>query len=151
MIVYRFSPKQFIDNITGEGSKLFGGRWNFKGLPALYTSFTTSLALLELLIHSASHDEIKNNSLALIELPEKDLLAIESTRLKTNWWHDEEYTKYIGSEFLKSKKSLLLKVPSAVIQHEYNIIVNPLHIDFKKIKLKEIRDFNFDVRLFKQP
>ncbi|MBS1579880.1 MAG: RES family NAD+ phosphorylase [Bacteroidetes bacterium] len=149
MIVYRFSPKQFVSNLSGEGSRLYGGRWNNKGLPALYTSLTTSLALVELLIHNASYHEIKNNCLALIELPEKSLLKIETTSLKKNWWNDEEYTKYIGSEFLASKKYLLLKIPSAIVHEEFNIIINPLHQDFKKIKLKEIKDFTFDARLFK--
>jgi len=45
----------------------------------------------------------------------------------------------------------LLKIPSAVIHEEYNIIINPLHRDFKKVKLKAIKDFTFDARLFKEP
>jgi len=103
MIVYRFSSKQFIDDLSGEGARLYGGRWNHKGLPALYTSLTTSLALLELLIHSASYDEIKNNAIAIIELPEKEVAEINAAALKQHWWTDESYTKFMGSEFLKTR------------------------------------------------
>jgi RES domain-containing protein len=105
MIAYRFSSKQFIADLSGEGARLYGGRWNHKGIPALYTSLTISLALLELLIHSASYDEIKNNVFAIIELPDKDIVEINTSGLKKNWWTDEAYTKYIGSEFLKNENS----------------------------------------------
>jgi RES domain-containing protein len=54
----------------------------------------------------------------------------------------------MGDEFIKQNQSLLLKVPSAVIHEEYNFLVNPLHPDFKKVKLTKTKSFWPDKRLF---
>lgn len=149
MILYRFSPKQFSSNISGEGARMHGGRWNSKGIAALYTSLNISLALLELLIHSTSHEEISNNQLTVIETTENNFDEIHISRLKHNWETDDDYCKFIGDEFLKAKNTLLLKVPSAIISEEANIIINPTHKNFNKIKIAAIKPFHFDIRLFK--
>ena len=70
-------------------------------------------------------------------------------QLKKDWQHDEDYSKYIGDEFLRSSSHLLLRVPSVIIPEEYNILINPLHKDFNKVKIKTSYPFHFDVRLFK--
>jgi len=45
---------------------------------------------------------------------------------------------------------LVLKVPSAVVQEEYNYLVNPNHRDFHKVKIIAVEPFTFDERLFKK-
>ncbi|MGI8951320.1 MAG: RES family NAD+ phosphorylase [Chitinophagaceae bacterium] len=149
MTVYRFAKAEFADSLSGEGSKRFGGRWNSKGNAVVYTSLTISLSLLELLIHSVSYDEILKNELTELELPLNSFAEIFTTQLKANWQKDENYSRYIGDEFLISQTRLLLKVPSVIIPEEHNILINPKHKDFKKIKIKLKRIFEFDVRLFK--
>jgi RES domain-containing protein len=146
--VYRFSRPQF-DALSGEGARLFGGRWNTKGKSVVYTSLNISLSLLELLIHSVSYEEIRANNLAVIELPDDAVSEITLVQLKSNWQSDEDYSRYIGDEFLSSQSSLLLKVPSVIIPEEKNILINPKHKDFKKIKIRSAKHFKFDVRLFK--
>ena len=148
MIVYRFCRPQY-DALSGEGARLFGGRWNSKGKSAVYTSLTISLSLLELLIHAVSYDEILINNLAVIELPEDNISEISVSQLKASWQEDENYSKYIGDEFLSSQTTLILKVPSVIIAEENNILINPKHKDFKKIKIKSANHFKFDARLFK--
>lgn len=148
MILYRFSPEQFSRDISGEGAKRFGGRWNSKGKPIVYTSLHISLSLLELLIHNASYDEIIRNYLTAIEVPEGKVTEVTLQTLKKNWLKDEDFTRYIGDEFLQSE-FLLMKVPSAIIPQEHNMLINPLHRDFKKVKIKTAERFMFDTRLFK--
>lgn len=148
MMLFRFSSKQFIHELNGEGAKQRGGRWNNIGLPVVYTSTTISLSLLELLIYNASYEELRNNYLAKIEIPASLTEDIMIVSVKQNWLKDIEYTRYIGDSFLTAKKSLLLKVPSAIIPEEYNILINPLHKDIRKIKIKAAL-FQFDSRLFK--
>ena len=36
---------------SGEGSRLYGGRWNSKGIAVDYAAATRSLAMLEILVH----------------------------------------------------------------------------------------------------
>jgi len=148
MMAYRFSKPQF-DSLSGEGARLFGGRWNSKGKAVIYSSLTISLSLLELLIHSAAYDEILTNELCVLELPDHHLSEIEIKQLKHGWQNDESYSRYIGDEFLSSQSSLLLKVPSVIIPEENNILINPKHKDFKKIKIRSAKHFKFDARLFK--
>ncbi|MGZ8557843.1 MAG: RES family NAD+ phosphorylase, partial [Chitinophagaceae bacterium] len=63
MTVFRFTPEKYSGDISGEGARLFGGRWNSIGFPIVYTSINISLSLLEILIYSASYDQINNNFL----------------------------------------------------------------------------------------
>ena len=149
MILYRFARAEFSNNLTGEGARRFGGRWNSPGNAILYTSFTISLALLELLIHSASYDEIVSNQLIEIEIPNFAYKEVSLLKLKKDWYEDEDYSKNIGDDFIAAKSSLLLKVPSAIIPEENNMLINPKHADFNKVKIKMVKTFRFDVRLFK--
>lgn len=150
MIVYRISNSAYNDDISGTGAKLFGSRWNSKDVPVLYTSQYISLSVLEMLVNTNFKDYTNALDLMYINLPvEEPVTAIELTHLKTNWKDDFDYTRYIGDEFFKQNKSLILKVPSAVIQEEYNFLANPLHADFKKIKLVKTKSFWPDERLLK--
>ena len=108
MMLFRFSPEQFSNEINGEGARQRGGRWNSVGLPVVYTSITISLSLLELLIYNVSYEELKNNYLMKIEVPE--VLAGNMTRIsvKKQWQKDIGYSRFIGDSFLTAKKSLLL-------------------------------------------
>jgi RES domain-containing protein len=147
-MLYRFSPEQFSRDISGEGARRFGGRWNSKGNPIVYSSLTISLSLLELLIHNASYDEIAVNHLTTIEVPDVDIKEISNSTLKKTWARDEDFTKYLGDEFIRSNY-LLMQVPSAIIHEENNMLINPRHPDFKKVKIKKTERFMFDARLFK--
>ena len=148
--LYRFAHEKYSDDLSGEGARLYGARWNSKGYPVVYTSTTISLSLLELFIHKASYDEILSNFLMTIEISgDIEIPEIKLSKLKEDWSTDEGNTRWIGDEFLKSASSLLLKVPSAIIPEETNVLINPRHKDFKKVKVKTARRFDFDARLFK--
>ena len=149
MIVFRFTPEQYSYDISGEGASLYGGRWNSIGFPVVYTSITISLSLLEILIYSSSYDQMQNNILVRIEVPDTTARIISETVLPKRWQSEKEHCRYIGNEFLTQKKTLLLKVPSAIIPEEHNILINPLHPEFKKIKITSTKKFEFDGRLFK--
>jgi RES domain-containing protein len=150
MTVYRISNSAYNNDISGTGAKLMGARWNSKGVPLLYTSQFISLSVLEMLVNTNFKDYAIALDLMYINLPdEQSITEIDLKHLKSNWRDDFEYTRYMGDEFIKQKESLILKVPSAVIQEEYNYLVNPLHDDFKKIKLIQTKSFWPDERLFK--
>lgn len=149
MMLFRFCPEQYNNDITGEGAKLRGGRWNSAGLPVVYTSTTISLSLLELLIYNASYEELQNNYLMKIEIPGIDEDSMNPISVKKQWQKDIGYSRFIGDFFLSTKKNILLKVPSAIIPEEYNVLINPLHPDFKKVKIITASPFEFDSRLFK--
>jgi RES domain-containing protein len=149
MILYRFTHPEFTHDLSGEGARRFGGRWNNRGNSVVYTSLSISLALLELLIHHASYDEITSNQLIIIETQNDQHKELSVARLKGDWYNDEEYSKSIGDDFLTSNSSLIFKVPSVIVPGEFNVLINPNHRDSNKVKIMEVRTFRFDVRLFK--
>jgi RES domain-containing protein len=149
MTVYRFVRPIYRNDISGDGARKKGGRWNSPGFPVVYTSTAISLSLLELLIYNSSYEEIRVNMLMQITVPENQMQSLSVSALKQTWQKDIDYSRFMGNEFLKSKKSLLLQVPSAIIPDESNILINPVHPDFKKVKIIKASRFEFDARLFK--
>jgi RES domain-containing protein len=149
MIVYRLAIEIYKDDLSGEGAKLYGGRWNSVGVPALYTTENISLAALEILVRTDKHLIPLSYYLIRIEIPGSiEPFQIEAVKLKKQWKDDIAYTRWMGDEFLKANDLLFVKVPSAIIEEENNYILNPLHSDFKKIKIKSVYSFRFDKRLF---
>jgi len=149
MILYRFAPEQYAENMDGMGASKFGGRWNSKGFPVIYTSLSNSLSLIELLVHNTSINTIKNNQLIILELPDSiDVSEILKEEMNSNWQSDIKYSQTLGNRFLSSSVALMLKVPSAIIPQEHNILINPRHSQFKEVRIKEIISFGYDLRLF---
>lgn len=150
MKLYRFASKKYSNDISGTGAKLFGGRWNTKGYPALYTSESISLALLEVLAHHIQYADLTEEYLLTIEAPEPaSITAINQQNLHITWKEDIPYTRFMGDAFLKNNETLLLKVPSAIIPNEFNFLINPLHENFRRVKIISSALFHFDDRLFR--
>lgn len=149
MIVYRISNRLFSRDLSGTGAKINGARWNTKGIPMLYTGERISLSLLEMLVHTQFTDYSIELDLVHIQLPDTaGIKEINLPKMKNNWTDDEAYTRFMGDAFIRSGKTLLMKVPSAVVTEEFNYLVNPLHEDFKKIKIVKTKAFRPDKRLF---
>ena len=150
MTLYRFTSERYKNDISGQGARLYGGRWNSKGIPAVYTSESISLSLLEVLAHAVQYDDLKKSFLMTLSVPDDaSVYKIPVAKLDSLWITDTDYTKFIGDAFLRDNKYLLLQVPSAVVKTEFNYIINPLHKNFKKLKLVSSKLFEFDSRLFK--
>ena len=149
MTVFRICNPQFSEDISGTGAKLYGGRWNSKGVAMLYASEHISLSVLEMLVNNRFTDFATD--LNLIHLAFADTLSVKevkNSKLKTDWINDFEYTRFMGDQFIKAGTHAILKVPSAVIKEEHNFIINPSHSDFKKIKITQTVSFSTDKRLF---
>lgn len=147
MVVFRIARKDRINDLSGRGAELFGGRWNEKGIPALYTSSSLSLAMLEILAHTEKSLPPVNMAYAKIYVPDR-MLNLKILRLP----EDSSEVEY-SSKWLKEKSDLMLKVPSVIMpyeyEHEFNLILNPLHEEYKSIFVVETHDLSFDVRLVK--
>lgn len=147
MVVFRIARKEHIEDLSGRGAELFGGRWNEKGTPALYTSSSLSLAALEILVHTDKSLPPVNMAYAKIYVPD-EMYSMKILRLE-----DDEEPVICGTKWLKEKRGLILKVPSVILpyeyEHEFNLLLNPLHEDYKKVFVAEVHDFSFDVRLVK--
>lgn len=150
MTIYRLGNGSYASDLSGEGAKLFGGRWNSVGRSSLYTSEYISLCILEILAKASRHTTPDNYTLLTLEIPENLSSEIKLNKLKENWQIHLEYTRFIGDEFLKENEKLTLKVPSAIVPQEHNFLINPLHKDFKKVKIISTELLNLDKRLLAQ-
>lgn len=146
--------KRLSDAFTGEGARLGGGRWNHVGTPVVYVSETLSLAALELFVHFTRKDIKLSKSLVAIpvDIP-NSLKTVDVTiqDLDSGWRVSppSNSTKDIGTEWVQKKTSSILRVPSAVIPDEYNLVLNPRHADFKKVKIGKPQPFSIDERIWK--
>ena len=149
MIVYRIGLTKFAADLTGEGARLNGGRWNHKLTPCIYTSENRSLALLEYTVN-VSIDEIPRTlSFTTFEITGAGIHELKETELPGNWKEvpAPSSTKDFGTALLNTMQAAVIKIPSIVISKEFNYILNPLHADSKKFKIVDIQDFVFDVRI----
>lgn len=148
MIMYRASATKYADDLSGEGARLFGGRWNSPGIAGLYTSQFISLCILEIIVRTDMHYLPVDYKLISLEIPDEFISEIQLKKLKANWTHHLQYTQWIGEEFLKSNQSLALQVPSAIVPQEHNFLVNPNHKNFKRLKIISIEPLEFDKRFY---
>ncbi|MGI8580554.1 MAG: RES family NAD+ phosphorylase [Chitinophagaceae bacterium] len=147
MIIYRLATSEFADNLSGEGAKIYGGRWNPGGVAALYLSEFISLSILEILVRADTFTSPDTYTLLSIQIPENSVTSIEVKKLKSEWQNHIEYTRSIGEDFLKMNQTLALKVPSAIVPQEHNFLINPLHKDFKQVKIVYSEQLELDKRL----
>ncbi len=149
MTVFRVSPPHYAEDLSGAGAEKIGGRWNRVGSPVLYTAENISLALLEKIAHSNSKMLSWTYSITIIHIPENsDFQTIEVQSLPKNWTRLDyaEHTLELGRQWLESKKTLAMKVPSAVNSFEKNILLNPRHPNFGQVEILGIEEFHFDTR-----
>jgi RES domain-containing protein len=153
MELYRITQESYSTDLSGKGSRIFGGRWNSEGHHALYTSASRSLALLETLAHiPAKFFRTKKYILVTVFVPDKaSLKAIKEKDLPKNWdaLDIQHVSQKIGDNFLEEKKSLLLRVPSVLMPEEFNYIINPLHSFMKQVKVIHQREVKFNDSLIK--
>ncbi|HSK74789.1 MAG TPA: RES family NAD+ phosphorylase [Pyrinomonadaceae bacterium] len=149
---FRIIKTKYVENaFDGEGARLFGGRWNSRGTPMIYTAESVSLAALEMLVHLENADLFASYSIIKIEFHENLTEKLDISNLPRNWKNSPAPKKLlqIGDEWIRSQTSAILQVPSAIIEKEFNFLINPLHSDFGQIKINLPEPFSFDKRLMK--
>ncbi len=150
MFLYRIAKKEHVGDLTGTGARINGGRWNHKGTSIIYASESRSLAALEFLVHLDLPTLPRNLKIATLEISGRiKPKEIKKSRLPANWrsYPAPSELADIGSRWATSSSSLLLRVPSAVVEHEFNFLINPLHPEMKSASISRIEDFIFDERL----
>jgi len=150
MLVYRIAKKDVVKDLTGTGAKLFGGRWNHRRTAVVYTSETRALATVEFLVHVSLSNAPRGLMIATIGIPDSIVPEDVPRGSLPRGWRDYPPPRQVadlGTQWAKSGKSLLLRVPSAVVEQEHNILINPLHSDMRRVVLQQVEKFEFDKRL----
>ena len=150
MRVYRLIRAPWVSQaLTGEGARRYGGRWNPKGVPMVYTASTLSLAALETLVHFAIDTAPVDYVALTICVPDDAVERVAKTELPPDWnaTPPSAACQRVGARWAAEAQSLGLAVPSTVVPSETNILLNPLHPDFPKVVLEKQEPFLFDSRL----
>lgn len=146
LLTARFAATAF----SGEGARLYGGRWNRKGVPMVYTAGSQSLAVLEMLVQD---DPLRARYVMIPATLPRNLKIerVTADQLPADWRRLSAWDQLqaIGSDWAKSRSSAVLAVPSSVIPVETNYLLNPLHPSFARIEIGEPQDFFTDPRLKK--
>jgi RES domain-containing protein len=150
MIVYRLTKEKYKSELSGKGAEINGGRWNSKGRQIIYTGESRALCTTEIAVHTPLGIVPMNYYLQSIEIPNLKMLEITDKHLEKDWrnFPHEVSTNLVGDKFIEENKYLIMKVPSAVIQDEYNYLINPNHKYYDRVKLLKVEEFKFDKRLF---
>ena len=149
--VWRLTTARFAESaLSGDGARLYGGRWNRKGIPLVYTAATQSLAMLEMLVQ----DEPLRARYVMIEVRLPKALTIGRIKIEDlpPDWRDiaaRGKLQAMGTDWARKRGSAVLAVSSVVIPAETNYLLNPLHPDFRRIKIGKPQRFETDLRLIK--
>ena len=149
MEVYRIAKEQFSKSLSASGR---ANRWNLEDQFIIYTGSSRSLSSLELVVHENSVSPIFEYRVMIISIADDENLFTQVLQkdLSRSWRGMNSYPELqkIGSNWYQTNKSLILKVPSAIIPKEYNFLINTRHPDFKKyVSLGRTEDYFWDERL----
>ncbi len=151
--VWRLASARYSDHaFDGEGARLYGGRWNHPGTSMVYCSSTLALAALEFFVHLEPDLAPPDLVAVAADLPAGlDVEALEVEALPANWrtYPAPERLRDLGTGWVRSGRTAVLQVPSSVIPHEMNVLLNPAHPDFARIHIREAEPFSFDPRMWK--
>jgi RES domain-containing protein len=134
---------------SGDGARLYGGRWNSPGVPLVYVAESQSLAVLEVLVHLDAPALLEKYVFLETDFDASLFIDLDRSSLPKNWQSDPvpEATQAIGDRWVLSGDSAVLRVPSVLVPGESNFLLNPRHPDFGKIGISRPQAFRFDPRL----
>lgn len=142
------APKWASTALSGEGARLYGGRWNSPGKAMIYLSTSRALAALELLVHlTTPRSRQIPRTLITVQVP-RELIGGELWKEKG--WRDTPPGRVStdqGDDWLTVAHTAGVLVPSALIPEEHNLLLNPAHPDFHRVKISQTSSFSFDPRL----
>ena len=134
---------------SGSGAARYGGRWNLPGTRVVYCAESRALAAMELLVHVEAIEDLAAVEWKATAIIIPAALIGRPVRFPRSWrtYPYSIATQRFASAWAGSKQSVALRVPSAVVPGEFNVLLIPEHPDFAKLKISAPIPFRFDPRL----
>ncbi|MBN9434222.1 MAG: RES family NAD+ phosphorylase [Bosea sp.] len=139
-MIWRVSRAPYAD-LSGNGARIYGGRWNSPGAPMVYAARDAALAVLEVRVHLDLPPELLPGDFVLTQI---DCGTLASDRIDTL----PANPRAIGDSWLASSATALMEVPSFIVPESSNVLFNPAHVDAMTVRIVSIRPFVFDERLW---
>jgi RES domain-containing protein len=141
MLAWRLCRAPFAD-LTGEGARRFGGRWNTPGQPMVYAASTAALAVLEVRVHLDLTLDLLPDDYVLLTIDLADLAAEVVDAIPPA-------TTTFGDAWLQEQRTPVLQVPSSIVPESPNLLLNPAHPAAVRARIAGSRPFTFDRRLWR--
>ncbi|AWW32487.1 RES domain-containing protein [Echinicola strongylocentroti] len=147
MLIYRIVNRKYAGDLSGTGAALFGGRWNKKGTPVLYTGENKEIALLETIVHTPPM-LVPELDIVILKCPD-NITSLSVEELPPNWkaYPAPTILAELGEKWVTKNKTVALKVPSCIIHSSHNFILNCQNPTYKEVKIIDRQPFHFDPRL----
>ena len=147
MEIYRICLAKYAGELVASGNP---GRGNQRGQLVIYAAGSRALACLENVVHRSG--EGLNSLFKVIRIEVPDSLAIEELtmgQMPIEWQLPRHYARCqpLGADWYQRRVSAVLRVPSSIIAHEHNYVLNTRHPDFAQIRIVGWEDFEFDPRI----
>jgi RES domain-containing protein len=140
VLAWRVCREPFAD-LSGEGARRYGGRWNSAGRPLVYTASSAALAVLEVRVNLDLPLELLPEDYLLVTIDLGDLAPEEVTSMPVA-------SQAFGDAWLRGKRTAVLQVPSVIVPESSNLLLNPVHPDAADVVIIQRRRFTFDHRLW---
>ncbi len=149
MLVYRVSREKYAYDLSGEGARLHGGRWNHLLTPCVYSSASRALALLEFSVHITAEEIPMDLVMMTIEVDDSDLMEVAQDKLPADWQQTPVpvSTQDLGNLILNETDLLLVGVPSVVVPREYNYLINPRFVKGGNAVVIHQEKIDYDLRI----
>lgn len=135
-------------DLRGAGGLGAPGRWHEEGIPVVYLAESPAGALLEVCVHTSADDIPPKYTLLTIEVADEvSRESLDVSALPADWPERVEVTQEIGSAWLRAGRTVLFRVPSALIPATFNVLLNPLHPQASGIRIQSAVEYPFDLRI----
>jgi len=151
LTLWRVVKSRYRDEaLSGEGARLYGGRWSSPGYPVIYCSQHLSLAILEILVHTQRTNMLSGYDQINLGIDPQYIKSVNPESLPENWNDPfpSQDLRNIGDSWFDIGESLALEVPSVILPQERNYLINPTHGQFKSLILGDPETITLDPRLF---
>jgi len=152
MQVWRISKAKYAHTaFSGEGARLYDARWNFSGTPMVYTSSSLALAAIEFFVHLDPTEAPADLVSVMAVVPDElTVERFEISGLLRNWRKtDNKSLQQFGTDWARSQRTVAVMVPSAALEGEWNVLLNPGHPEFRRVRIDQPKPFHYDERMFK--
>jgi RES domain-containing protein len=139
------------ESLNGEGGRRYGARWHSAGSLIVYLAESPPGALVEILVHLELDESELPPAYKLLRVTAPDKVRISQLRIPAGdaWKSNLALTRRIGDAWLKSRRSALARVPSAILPNTFNYLLNPLHLHAARVTIAEVRSATIDPRLIR--
>jgi len=145
------TPNYASDDMSGEGARLTGGRWNRMGNPVVYSAQSIALACLESVVHLEFGGLPLNRYLVRIDIPVKvwQQRTVFDAAMNIGWDASPagKVSLDAGDTWLNLRQTAIMQVPSVIVPEEHNILINLIHDDVRTFAVSKLRKWAFDHRL----